>query len=1466
MPKLTRLRLVCVGHSNARFEDVTLNFQDAAGNPTDSTLWLRNGGGKSSLLNLFFAVVRPDKRDFLGGKAEAKRRKLEDYIQDKDRAVVVCEWEADGESDALEIAGTRERLLTGVFYEWRGGAQDLRRLFFSAKVTPQHPELTLEGIPIFSVSGGKKARRSLSGFRQEWQNLRSVHPHLNVSATEQQVEWAEWLEQARIDPELFSYQLRMNEREGGADDLFKFNEAEHFVDFLLDMVLDPSLADGVRTNIEAFRRELRERNETLVPLRELLTGLISRLAPIYEVRRKRDDLSEGLGTVAGRLTALARQLDAEIKNRGTEAQRLQSESTAAREQAEAAHARARGLKRRVAWLERYIAQELIDGTLAQDEEARARHFDAQRSLNIWKAALYLREAIRFERQAREYRRDLERRHKEQAPLIQELSASAAEFAAALSAQQTALKDEEDTARRAEAQYRAESDKMREESATAQAQASAAAQEARGLEDRLKESKKQLDLLRKDGVVLEDESTGQAARRLAETSAETDKMLATCSAAQSELRGERAEREKEREEAAQHAALAVERASRIKEALSIAEVRRKKLENDEILLRILQLETLDVEAAGTGLLESLRSRLREAAEVLLTLRIESSAGERALLSLEQHGLLPPSRDAEKLLKVLKEHIPTAWSGWTYLSQNTPDTPSAKRKAVQGQPLVALGVVVKDDDYEKACAVARETTLDLETPIALVKQSVIGKSASPAGLILGPGRDAYFDLTAGKEELLRKRHEAETITARIDEISEERSRMEALLRTAESFLASYPKGWFRQQQAAFQAEERACAAAEAAVRSAVSAIAKIDEELARLASEAQAAVVRKSQSSRHASVLEQFERAFGSRVAEWERGLAEAREKRARSEKRMQEKLAASRAAEAAATEQLRVWSQRSLEQRRIEDRLREILPHVKGQLPKPRRGQIDELENKFSHLLAAFEKTVDEAGLKQLAKDCDANADRARKQFADSLSGGVTEKDVQKALDGLDDHSTVERCQADAQQQLMSMIGALGNIKQALKSHESRHEAAEKECRELGVTEKDKPREHSVLAHAEQESSALKSESEKQSHMASALEERARTNQEAAKDADHRVELCKRDLESVEGLKSRFASLLAAVTAVDESKTDSMDSKSEVKEVERRLVSAQRSSDQLDLQRMEGASKLREFVTNERFRALKSELVQRFSSIDDVALEANVAKFGEDLALHLKVTEDHLADKDRHREILIDQMYAVAEEGLGLLRRAQRQSLLPATLQGLGGSQFLHIHLTIPDDPADKRARLGELVDEWVDTGNVPSAVSLIQQAVRRLSRPIRVKVLNPDPDLKAQAVDITEMNRFSGGERLTCAILLYCTLAQLRARTRGLSRSPSSVLLLDNPIGRASRPKFLELQRAVAREMGIQLIYTTGVDDFGALHALPNTIRLRNSRISSGSGRKIVELDAAGESIIDAAQLTRKENGSGALI
>jgi hypothetical protein len=56
----------------------------------------------------------------------------------------------------------------------------------------------------------------------------------------------------------------------------------------------------------------------------------------------------------------------------------------------------------------------------------------------------------------------------------------------------------------------------------------------------------------------------------------------------------------------------------------------------------------------------------------------------------------------------------------------------------------------------------------------------------------------------------------------------------------------------------------------------------------------------------------------------------------------------------------------------------------------------------------------------------------------------------------------------------------------------------------------------------------------------------------------------------------------------------------------------------------------------------------------------------------------------------------------------------------------------------------------------------------------------------------------------------------------------SGVLFLDNPIGRASASYLLDLQQSVARALGVQLVYTTGLYDDRVLAAFPLWVRMRN--------------------------------------
>ena len=120
--KLAALRFRSVGERSARFQDLTLTFTapaDGASEPQDSVIWLRNGGGKSSILSLLYALLLPRFADFMG---RSVKRSLTDYIDGGDTAHVVAVWEPAGASRTL-LGEAEGLLVTGAVHEWA----DLRR-------------------------------------------------------------------------------------------------------------------------------------------------------------------------------------------------------------------------------------------------------------------------------------------------------------------------------------------------------------------------------------------------------------------------------------------------------------------------------------------------------------------------------------------------------------------------------------------------------------------------------------------------------------------------------------------------------------------------------------------------------------------------------------------------------------------------------------------------------------------------------------------------------------------------------------------------------------------------------------------------------------------------------------------------------------------------------------------------------------------------------------------------------------------------------------------------------------------------------------------------------------------------------------------------------------------------------------------------------------------------------------------
>jgi hypothetical protein len=270
-----------------------------------------------------------------------------------------------------------------------------------------------------------------------------------------------------------------------------------------------------------------------------------------------------------------------------------------------------------------------------------------------------------------------------------------------------------------------------------------------------------------------------------------------------------------------------------------------------------------------------------------------------------------------------------------------------------------------------------------------------------------------------------------------------------------------------------------------------------------------------------------------------------------------------------------------------------------------------------------------------------------------------------------------------------------------------------------------------------------------------------------------------------------------------------------------------------------ADVVRRFALSERFGDLKGKVKDRLVLDDLDTLAERAPEHVASLDMRLAQLTAQLASLAEHQRLVVSALVGIVETALSHLRRAESSSRLPEALEGWAGRPFIKIAFDTPERDEELFGHLGAVVDRVVAEGNTPEGLPLLLRATRAAvgRRGFEVTILKPDTVLRPDRHPVTELNKFSDGEKLTATILLYCTLARLRARNRGRSDTGGGMLILDNPIGTCSNVGLLNLQRQVAVAMGVQLIYTTGVNDLDALATLPNCIRLRNNHRDQRTGR-----------------------------
>jgi hypothetical protein len=186
--------------------------------------------------------------------------------------------------------------------------------------------------------------------------------------------------------------------------------------------------------------------------------------------------------------------------------------------------------------------------------------------------------------------------------------------------------------------------------------------------------------------------------------------------------------------------------------------------------------------------------------------------------------------------------------------------------------------------------------------------------------------------------------------------------------------------------------------------------------------------------------------------------------------------------------------------------------------------------------------------------------------------------------------------------------------------------------------------------------------------------------------------------------------------------------------------------------------------------------------------------------------------------------------------------MPPTLRGWAGEPFLRIKYH-PASAAEISARLGPFVREVVASTHPPADEELLVRALVQAVGEFTVEVLKPNEQFDPARVRIAQLGASSGGQHATAAIALFLMLSEQRRHSRATSRDASlGTLILDNPFGNANAGFLLDVQLAVARAAGMQLVYLSGIQDLPAIRRFPNLVALSNTAAQK-TGRHYIRAD-----------------------
>ncbi|WP_435175991.1 hypothetical protein [Actinacidiphila sp. bgisy145] len=1449
-------------------------------------LFLENGGGKSVLLKLIFSVMLPGHRNTLGGASSGVLRK---FLLAEDCGHVALEWQHTLTGELVVVGKVSEwrgrqvssdpRKFAEAWYSFRPGPGLSLDSLPVAEATAVRP-------PVEGASGARGRRRTMKGFRDALTEAGKAYPHLEVVWEEIHDRWNEHLGDLGLDPELFRYQREMNADEGEAAGLFAVKKDSDFTDLLLRAVTDTRDTDGLADLVHGFAGKLGRRAE-LTAERDFTAGSLDLLDRIVEAAAVRDQ-ARGVHAQSERRTrVLTRRLSARARQeRARAADLAQDMADAAHTVTDTEQARA-GSARIAAELAYRHASLALAGAEKGAAALRRELTDARTLHSAWQTAeTVLRHRAAGDRLARvtEAIRAAER---DAAPALAARTQAAAELVRALQGAAVRAERQADDEEERSATLQTLAEGAHRDATAAATEAQRARSESGHLGQRLAEVEQETAEAVRAGW-LDDTAPDADPARAALAAADAERTAETLAKAAADTATAASARAREAAAAEARAELAAARAT---DALTAAATAQRaaldataSLTTDARALALLGLgehttaepadspvppadspvppadSPVPPAAAGSPVrpegplsaeeLDRFAEPLRELVEdavataerQMFELRTAAADDARILGALGDGGLLPPGPDVLATVEFLGEHGVPALPGWRYLAQAVP--PADHAAVMAARPELVDGVVVTDpDSYARArealaqAALLPRSTVAVGTAAALLAPPPAADHAPDVFLV--PPNPAMHDEMAADGERRELRARAAAREEEIRTLAARLAHDRSLAARLASWRASCPPGRLAELAAEVAAAQDTAEAARAELAAAREERAEADAAAAEAGADHDARRAAAEQARRRADQLAGLAHRLRER-ANWQRRARELAADAAEAEARAETCLDRARAAD----EDRRAAQRASDDARRTARVLRAERAEIAG---APEDTPEPDPDTPSTVSLPALREAYRAASqvYEQVGVGADLRAEQARAESTENaalaelerLSNKVRSRAAQ-LLEGPDG--------ADGP----SRQAAAGRAEQLVQTLESRQSAASEQLGRLRAdAERLAPADGD--AHAELPDALTPRDADHAQQLLRAANAELATHQEELEQARAAHADIVRAHRAAEDAASGFdetAALLRDLlrdgphAAAEEEEPEPYpgslaEARQAAAEARRGLRGCAADLSAADTQLRDACDVLVRHANAVRYEQVRTPARQQIRELPASSLPEHAAAWAAAFAPRLRVLTDELGQLERNRDSIVDRLRGLVESSLATLRSAQRLSRLPEGLGEWSGQEFLRIRFDDPDH-ALLTDRLGEVIDEATRAAVRKNSdlrrdgMTLLLRAVAAALEPrgVAVEILKPDAVLRAERVPVGQMGDvFSGGQLLTAAIALYCTMAALRSNDRGRDRQRhAGTLFLDNPIGRANATYLLELQRAVADALGVQLLYTTGLFDTTALAEFPLVVRLRN--------------------------------------